>query len=117
MFPGRRANSRMAKWAVLVYMASDVPSEQMRNAAKRNLQQMANIGSSDQVAVAAQIDLTGQGTSSYVFPVGAAGLAPLIPEKTSSNINSASPESITNFVEWATSACPAENTLMVFWGH
>jgi hypothetical protein len=107
----------MAKWAVLVYMASDVPSEQMRNAAKRNLQQMANIGSSDQVAVAAQIDLTGQGTSSYVFPAGPGGLAKLTPVANSPNINSASPDSITNFVKWATSTCPAENTLMVFWGH
>src|SRR5260370_42245298 len=99
MFPGRRANSRMAKWAVLVYMASDVPSEQMRNAAKRNLQQMANIGSSDQVDVAAKIDLTGQGTSSYDIPEGAPVQAPLISKKTSSYINSSPPVCHSTFLE------------------
>jgi hypothetical protein len=101
------------KWAVLVYMAADVHSKPMRDAAKRNLQQMADAGSGAEVHVAAQIDLKDRPMRRYVFRKK--GVPP--EQHKYDNINSADPRSIQQFVRWATTRCPAKNTLMIFWGH
>jgi Clostripain family len=107
------------RWAVLVYFAADVKSRHMRKAAIGNLYQIAKIGSSPQVYVAAQLDLTGRNTRRYVFPDKTDGgiLNQSAVAKDWPNINSGDPASLGEFLRWGAEACPAENYAVILWGH
>ena len=101
--------ANIREWAVLAYLAADVPAAAMRSAAKRTLKQMADVGSSDDVWIAAQIDLTGAPTRRYVFPPKPKDAEHWLvqPQSSLSNVNSADTETIKSFFEWATGECPA----------
>jgi len=111
--------NRVRKWAVFVYFAADVPSGNMRSAARRNLHQLAKLGSSASVYVAAQMDLTGEPTRRFRFPDGGKGEESgfLEPSAILENVNSASEASLYSFLEWAIKECPAERVALVLWGH
>lgn len=111
--------SPIKKWAVLVYMAADVPSGIMRSAARRNLHQLARAGSSEDVYVAAQVDLRDEPTRRYVFPVGGIGESStvLAPAENLKNVDSASAASVYAFLKWTRRECPAERYVVIFWGH
>jgi hypothetical protein len=112
-------DSPVRDWAVYVYFAVDVPEAPLHESAVRNLVQMATLGSSPEVGVAAQIDLPGMLTRRYVLPQREPGSgAPVVPPAMSiPNVNSADPRSILDFICWAAQECPARNTMLVLWGH
>ncbi len=82
-------------WSVLVYMAADVTSEAMRKAAITNLNQMASVGSSEDVSIAAQIDLYKEPTRRYIFPGKS---SPSYQPQTMKNIDSASSQALEDFL-------------------
>jgi cysteine peptidase C11 family protein len=103
-------------WAVYVYFSADVPEAGSRNFAIKELVQMAGVGSSSRVYVAAQMNLPGKVTRRYILPEVPAGLGPLTISPAVSG-TSFDLRSLTNFIEWSAVACPAEKTLLVLWGH
>lgn len=113
------APSATPQWAVLVYIAADVPEPGMHWAARRNLEQILDTGSSAHVSVAAQIDSPGKPTRRYVFPSRPSGgdTWTVRPAMSLANINSADARSLTSFFAWGLNACPAKNTMLVLWGH
>ena len=106
-------------WAVLVYIAADVSQRGMHWAARRNVQQMVDTGSNEQVWVAAQYDSPGEPTRRYVFPQRPPGAETweVKPVDSLKNVDSADPRTIEKFFEWGINACPAKNTMLVLWGH
>jgi hypothetical protein len=107
-------------WALYVYFAVDVPEEQLHQSATQNLVQMAALGSSKEVSVAVQIDLPGMLTRRYILaepPTKAASSSIPPPTLSIPNVNSADPRSIVDFLQWAGQNCPAQNTMVVLWGH
>ena len=91
----------------------------MHWAAQRNLLQMVDTGSNDDVYVAAQIDSPQDQTRRYVFPQRPLDTERwvVLPESSLGNINSADPQSILDFFAWGIAECPAKNTMLVLWGH
>ena len=106
-------------WALYVYFAVDVPEVPLHASAIRNLVQMATIGSSNEVSVAVQIDLPGMLTRRYILPeqLEESGSSAIPPTVSIPNVNSADPRSIFDFLRWAAEKCPAQNTMLVLWGH
>ena len=109
----------LKEWALLVYMCADVPEPAMHRSSHANLLQMADIGSSEDVAVVAQLANPGPWTYRYIFPQRPAGSGPstVKPVHALPSVNSGVPGSIQDFFAWATAACPAKNTMLVLWGH
>src|ERR1700722_9172333 len=58
----------LKNWALYVFFGANVPEDEVREAAIRNLLQMATVGSSEDVAVAAQLHLPGKWAYRYVMP-------------------------------------------------
>src|ERR1700761_22420 len=109
----------LKKWALYVYLGGNVPEAPVRQAAVESLLQMATVGASDQVAVAAQLHLPGKYAHRYVMPERPPGssLRTLAPAETFPNTNSADPWTMVQFFQWAAQKCPAEKTMFVIWGH
>jgi hypothetical protein len=109
----------LKKWALYVFLGGNVPEAPVREAAVESLLQMATVGSSDQVAVAAQLHLPGKWAHRYVMPERPPGSSPttLAPVETFPNVNSADPWTMVQFFQWAAQKCPAEKTMFVIWGH
>jgi len=107
------------EWALFVYFTANVPEAEVRKAAIENLLQLANVGSSDEVAVAAQLHLPGKFAYRYVMPERPPGSGPLklAPVESFLNENSVDPRTIIRFFRWAAARCPATNTILVIWGH
>lgn len=103
-------------WALYVYFSADVPEAGSRAGAIRHLVQMAAVGSSQSVYVAAQMNLPGKVTRRYILPEVPAGSGPLEISPTVSG-TSFNLRSLTDFIKWSADACPAEKTLLVLWGH
>jgi hypothetical protein len=111
--------NHLKKWALFVYLGANVPEAPVREAAVESLLQMATVGSSDEVAVAAQLHLPGKWAHRYVMPERSPGSSPatLAPAETFPNVNSADPWTLVQFFQWAAEKCPAEKTMLVVWGH
>ena len=107
------------EWALLVYIAADVSAPGMHWAAQRNLLQMVDTGSNDQVYVAVQIDLPQQPTRRYIIPQKPVDRErwTVLPDTSMQNVNSADPGAILDFFAWGIAKCPAKNTMLVLWGH
>jgi hypothetical protein len=109
----------LKKWALYAYLAGNVPEDQMHEAAIKHLLQMARVGSSETVYLAAQIYLPGLLPRRYILPEASqpGGAVNIAPDPSQPNANSADPRSIMDFIQWAGEKCPAENTMVVLWGH
>jgi hypothetical protein len=106
----------LKEWALYVYFSADVPEAGSRACAIRGLVQMAGVGSSPRVHVAAQMNLPGKVTRRYILPEVSAGAGPLTISPTVSG-TSFDLRSLTDFIKWSADACPAEKTMLVLWGH
>jgi Clostripain family len=111
--------THLKNWALYVFFGANVPEAEVREAAIQNLLQMATVGSSHEVAVAAQLHLPGKWAYRYVMPERPPGSDPgvIAPVETIPNANSADPHTIITFFKWALKECPATNTMLVIWGH
>jgi hypothetical protein len=109
----------LKKWALYVFFGANVPEAAVRDAAVQNLLQMARVGSSDEVAVAAQLHLPGRWAYRYAMPPRPPGSGKVVvsPVDTIPNENSASPKTIIEFFAWAATHFPADQTMLVVWGH
>lgn len=107
------------EWGIYVYYAADVPSVDMQDAARRSLESLASVGSSTDVGITAMIDLPDQDTTYYVMPSRPKGKCTwqVYPDRFLPNVNSASIQTIADFLEWSRHNCPAEKVALMFWGH
>jgi hypothetical protein len=111
--------STSKSWALYVFFGANVPDVEVRDAAVQNLLQMATVGSSDKISVAAQLHLPGPWAYRYVMPERPPGSNPVViaPVEAIQNCNSADPKTIIDFFRWAARAYPADNIMFVVWGH
>jgi len=107
------------EWALYVFFGANVPETAVRDAAVENLLQMARVGSSEHVAVAAQLHRPGRWAYRYAMPPRPPGSRPAVitPVQVIPNENSASPKTIIEFFKWAAQHHPGKQTMLVVWGH
>jgi hypothetical protein len=104
----------------MVYLAADTPDEKLTEGAWKSLERLRSAGSSDAVKAVAQADLPKQPTRRFVFPRQpdpAAGDALHCVDQKLHNVDSGSREAVRDFVQWGQHRCPAENYMVVLWGH
>ncbi len=100
----------MKKWTIMVFMAGD---NDLEFAARSDLLEMVQVGSSDEVDIVVQFDSRRDGTIRYhvhpdrLEPTG----APL------GDTNTGDPAVLTEFVRWARTTYPARHNLLVIWNH
>ena len=99
-----------AKWTVLVYMAGN---NSLSGAAQDDLGEMRKVGSSDAVRVLAFVKLRSR--DAYRLEVRRQGQHEH-PE-TLGNIDSGSPQTVTDFLRWGIRQAPAERYALVLWNH
>jgi hypothetical protein len=103
--PGQRA------WTVLVWMAGD---NDLEGAAVDDLKELKKVGSTDDVAVAAQVDRP-SGTRRYVVTKGGR-----IDDDIDSDLgetNTGDPQVAIDFFTWGIERFPSERVLAVLWNH
>ncbi len=109
------------EWGIYVYFAADIPDLQMQKAAWRTLETLASVGSNDKVGITVLMDLPARDTEYYLLPERPTDPCkkrwPIVPDRFLPNVNSASIESIYEFLEWSHRNCPAQKIALVFWGH
>ena len=111
--------TRVAKWGIYVYLAADVPDQDMQAAALSTLRTLASVGSTDDIKITAMVDLPGRNTEYYILPIKPEGKTrwSILPDRFLSNVNSASIDAVLDFFAWSHRNCPAEKIALVFWGH
>jgi hypothetical protein len=112
------------KWTVMLYIDGD---NNLEPYAIQDMNELETVGSTDQVSVVAQIDRSaGHNTSNgnwsgarryYVTRDNDTSIinSRLIDDM--GDVNMASPQTLTNFIQWATSTYPADHYLLVLWDH
>lgn len=106
------------QWTVLVYMgADDKPGSRLPASGLESLRQMCRVGSSRDVDIVAQADITGQPTRLYYFTRGAALEDCVLNPSNLYNWDSGEPQVLEQFVRWGMSAYPARRYLLILWGH
>ena len=115
--------SRKHKWTFMVYMAGDngkirrpdsrLLMEPMENAGLRDIREMQDVGSSDQVAILAQFDTLAE-NATYRLYIGPGGRTDeqALPEQ-----NTGDPNSLRDFIVWGMTTYPAERYAVVLWNH
>ena len=97
-------------WTVLVYMDGD---NNLDRAALQDLAEMRVVGSSAQVNVVVQLDLTDKITTKrYRVRKNAVDLIADLGE-----LDMASPKTLTDFLVWGKTTYPAQRTLVILWNH
>jgi hypothetical protein len=111
------------QWTFMVYMAGDNgkirrPDDRplmapMEGAGLRDIREMQNVGSTDQVAILAQFDTLAE-NATYRLYIGPGGSTDeqALPEQ-----NTGDPNSLRDFIVWGMTACPAEHFAVVLWNH
>jgi len=110
-----------ASWTVMVYMAAD---NNLGQDALRDLNEMEQVGSNEDVKIVVQIDLPETGGFPWTTArrylveqdldptgVGSRLLADL------GELDMSRPETLSDFLSWARSAYAGDRTLVVLWGH
>ena len=105
-----------AKWTIMVYMAGD---NNLAQSALGDIEEMKNVGSTPEVNIVVQVDLSSiyvpnsDGiTKRYYIKRGEVQEYSL-----NTNIDSADPNMLTNFIKWAKKYFPANHYLLVLWNH
>jgi len=98
-------------WTILVYMDGD---NNLSQAALDDLEEMKAVGSSDNVKIVVQLDLTNDITTKrYLVEKGSTKLI----SDNLGELDMASPQTITDFLVWAKDAYPADSTVLILWNH
>ncbi|OGB85880.1 hypothetical protein A3J41_00605 [candidate division TM6 bacterium RIFCSPHIGHO2_12_FULL_38_8] len=102
-------------WTVICYMAAD---NNLHYFAWKNLKQMEQIGSNENINIIAQLNTPGylNPTKRYVIKKGR---RILVDDATSpaSKLNSGSPHTLIDCVSWGVRHYPADNYALFFWNH
>ncbi len=112
------------KWTVMVYMAADNNLEAFGIG---DMNEMEQVGSNSDVTVVVQIDRSSDYDTSNGNWIGARRYLVTKDNDQSTihstmlqdlgNTNMASPQTLTNFIQWATSTYPADHYMLVLWDH
>jgi len=98
-----------AKWTILVYMKAD---DGLAAAALANIEDMCKVAIDPHLHVVVQLQTRVGTTARYRIRHGEPERTPL-----HGNVNMGDPKTVTEFVDWARGAYPAERTALVVWGH
>ena len=102
------------QWTFMVYLAGD---NNLEGYGREDLEEMKQIGSTDQVAIVAQYDrMKDGGTRRYLLRQG----TPLESDEIGDDLgetNTGDPAELVRFLSWAASEYPAERYAMVLWNH
>lgn len=109
------------EWGIYVYFAADVKSLPMQKGAWRTLETLASVGSNPSVGITVLMDLPDRDTDFYLLPERPTDPCikrwPILPDRFLPNVDSASIDTIYEFLEWSRRNCPAKNIALIFWGH
>ncbi|MBN1259101.1 MAG: peptidase C11 [Anaerolineae bacterium] len=101
------------KWTFMVYLAGDNNLERF---GLKDLFEIKQIGSTDQVAIVAQFDAMSDAvTRRYYLTQGALMSVDCVAELP--EVNTGDPAALREFVTWATETYPAEHYGLVLWNH
>jgi cysteine peptidase C11 family protein len=104
-----------AKWTVLIYFAAD---NDLDDEALANLKMMKKVGSTNEVNIVAQIDSRGKGsTFRFLIQDEQSSLDEDIVGDPLPEINTGDPRELSDFINWGLKEYPAQNTMLVLWGH
>ena len=102
------------RWTILVYLAGD---NNLDGAGVVDLGEMKKVGSTDDVAVVAQFDRSGDkvATKRYFLRKGTPLAQDMV--KSLGETNMGDPAVLKDFATWAISSYPAEQYMLVIWNH
>lgn len=122
---GSTSNSAGAKWTYLVYMSAD---NNLSSAALKDINEMEKIGSTSDVNIVVQADFSQQYSPGVYSgaPVTFRGRiehdsnvsqisSPL--QSAGANLDMGKGQTLTDFINWAKQAYPAQNYALVLWSH
>lgn len=103
------------EWTVIVYMAAD---NDLHPFAWKNLKQMEQIGSNENINIIVQLNTPGNSTPTkrYIIKKGRRILA-LDPVSPNTKLNSGHPQTLIDCVAWAAEHYPANHYGLIFWNH
>jgi hypothetical protein len=105
-------------WTLMVYMAAD---NDLRSFASRNIQQMAEIGSTFNINIVIHLDIRlggNQKVTRRYFIVEQNTIIHMNAEDPSSqSMDSGDPKTLISFVDWAANNYPADNYWLILWNH
>jgi len=105
--------SGKAKWAVMVYMAGD---NNLDGAALRDIEEMAQIGSTKDVNVLVQLDrLEDKKTRRFCITKGGGYEQDCM--ETFDETNTGDPKVLEDFITWSVERYPAERYFLILWNH
>lgn len=109
------------QWTYLVYMGAD---NNLSNYGIADIEEMAQVGSSDEVAIVVQAEFSPSyttgipDTSTYRGLVQQGTIEDNLEVATNlGNVDMGSPEALTDFIVWATTNYPAQHYALVIWDH
>jgi hypothetical protein len=100
------------RWTVMVYFASDDVDQYD----VENLSKLKRAGSTDEVALLAQVDPTTNKESTRYWLQKKTKLEEDVVDRFS-NLDAGSPDALINFVRWGARSAPADHYMVVLWGH
>lgn len=104
-------------WTFLVYMAAD---NDLRGFAVRNINQMAAVGSNDNINIVIHLDIriTGNKKITRRYYIEKDTIIHLnADDNASQKMDSGSPDTLISFCSWATQRFPANNYMLDLWNH
>ena len=105
----------LAKWTVMVYFAAD---NDLEEEAIANLKMMKKVGSTNEVNLVAQLDSRGKGsTFRFLLQDEQSSLDEDVVGDPLPEINTGDPRELSDFIKWGMKEYPAQNTMLVLWGH
>jgi Clostripain family len=102
------------QWTVMVYLAGD---NNLDGAGVVDLQEMKQVGSSDQLSIIAQFDREGAGGETNRYYVRKGGSLDKDRVQGLGETNTGDPEVLENFITWGMQTYPAKHYLVVLWNH
>lgn len=107
----------MRKWTVMIYMAGD---NDLDSNGIKDLKEMKRVGSTDDVAIIAQFDRSGQSRHTKRYFIRNFDETDLLRKDVVEDLgetNSGSKAEFVKFIEWGTSEFESEKVLLIIWGH
>src|SRR5712691_2124163 len=109
-------------WTVLVYMVAD---NNLESFAIPNLQQMATVGSSDNLRIVVELDRSLRYSTSPIGNIAASATTKRLLVQNGSfqqisdlgNLDTANPATLADFIQWGIRTYPSQNYALVLWDH
>jgi len=111
-----RAINQKKPTTIVIYIAAD---NDLHPYAWKNIKQMENIGSNDNINIIVQINSPGSlnGTKRYIIKNNKRLLVPAEEFQSNQKLNSGHPDTLIDCVAWAMEHYPADNLILNLWDH